>query len=103
MGYWFTDPIIKGLLPLASASSMRGLSSSFATPKIFMGANVLPEGPAIGVTAVDVFADRCPRKRAFLVTDTIAEKSAAKVATGSTGRGLYNKNLEQGPARGPLG
>ncbi len=101
MGYWFTDPIIKGLLPLASASSMRGLSSSFATPKIFMGANVLPEGPAIGVTAVDVFADRCPRKRAFFVTDTIAEKSATKVAKALQAGGfttkIWNKALPEAP------
>ena len=101
MEYWFTDPILKSLLPLASASSMRGLSSSFATPKIFMGANVLPEGPTLGVTAVNVFADRCPRKRAFLVTDTIAEKSATKVeralqAGGFTTK-IWNKALPEAP------
>lgn len=101
MEYWFTDPILKGLLPLASASSMRGLSSAFSTPKIFMGANVLPEGPALGVTAVDVFADRCPKKRAFLVTDTIAEKSAVKVERALQAKGfttkIWNKALPEAP------
>lgn len=101
MEYWFTDPILKSLLPLASASSIRGLSSSFATPKIFMGPNVLPEGPALGVTAVNVFADKCSRKRAFLVTDAIAEKSAVKVAAALQAGGfttkIWNKALPEAP------
>jgi len=101
MAYWFTDPFVKSLLPLAGASSMRGLSSSFGTPKIFMGPNVLPEGMAIGVTALDVFAGSCPRKRAFLVTDAFGEKSAAKVAQALQVKGftttIWNKALPEAP------
>jgi alcohol dehydrogenase class IV len=101
MDYWFTNPLIKGLLPLASSSSIRGLSSTFSTPKMFMGANVLPEGPGLGASAVDIMAARCPRKRAFLVTDGFGEKSAAKVVRVLEARGfttqVWNKALPEAP------
>ena len=45
MSYWFTDPRLKTLVPLASASAIRGLSTSFSVPKIFMGFNALNEVP----------------------------------------------------------
>lgn len=59
MSYWFTDPRVKSLLPLASSTSMRGLSATFTTPTIFMGANIFPEGPAIGNTPINAFGVRC--------------------------------------------
>jgi alcohol dehydrogenase class IV len=101
MSYWFTDPLIKSLLPLAASTSIRGLSSAFATPKIFMGPNVFPEGIALGATAMDAFVAKCPRKRAFLVTDTFGEKFALKVvkaleAGGFTTR-IWNKALPEAP------
>jgi alcohol dehydrogenase class IV len=101
MGYWFTDPLVKALMPLAGASSMRGLSSAFGTPRIFMGANALPEGPAIGVTAMDIFALRCPRKKAFLVTDAFGGKASEKVSRALQTRGftttIWNKALPEAP------
>jgi len=101
MAYWFTDPIIKNLLPLAAATSIRGLSSTFATPKIFMGPNVFPEGIALAPTAVDAFNAKCPRKKAFLVTDAFGEKFTPKVtraleAGGFTTR-TWNKALPEAP------
>lgn len=44
MTYWFTSPQLKSRMPLANIIAGRGLSTSFITPKIFMGTNVLPEG-----------------------------------------------------------
>lgn len=101
MNYWFTDPMLKALLPLAASSSIKGLSSSFATPKLFMGPNALPEGPVMGATVLDAFESKCPKKRAFLVTDTAAEKAAAKVARVLESRGfttqIWNKALPEAP------
>jgi hypothetical protein len=37
--------MVKNLMSMASSSAMRGLSSGFTSPKIFIGANVLPEAP----------------------------------------------------------
>jgi alcohol dehydrogenase class IV len=101
MNYWFTDPMLKGLLPLAASSSIRGLSSSFATPKIFIGPNALPEGPALGATALDAFDGKCTKKRAFLVTDNFGEKFTPKVARILESRGYttttWNKALPEAP------
>jgi alcohol dehydrogenase class IV len=101
MPYWFTDPMIKSLLPLAASTSIRGLSSAFATPKIFMGPNVFPEGVALGATAIDAFNAKCPHKRAFLVTDTFGEKSTSKVVRALEARGYttqtWNKALPEAP------
>ena len=63
MGYWFEDPTLKALAPLALSSSIRGLTTIFNTPKIYAGFNVLPEGPVIGPTTMDMLDSRCPQKR----------------------------------------
>jgi alcohol dehydrogenase class IV len=80
MRYWFENPFLKNLLPLALATAPRGLATPFMVPKIFFGANVLPEGPVIGPSVVDIFAMVCNSKRAFIVTDAFAERYAEKVS-----------------------
>jgi len=79
MGYWFEDPGIKGLLPLATAEGIRGLSGNFNTPMILMGPNVFPTGSTLGSTAATRLANRCPKKRVFILTDEFAKKFADKV------------------------
>ena len=68
MAYWFEDPTLKALAPLALSSSIRGLSTIFKTPAIYAGFNVIPEGPVIGPTTMDTLANRCKKKRAFVVS-----------------------------------
>jgi alcohol dehydrogenase class IV len=79
MDYWFTDPMIKSLLPLMSASAIGGLAGSFSTPKLVFGPNVFPEGPGLGANVVDQMATHCEKKRAFIYTDEFAERFAKKV------------------------
>lgn len=80
MTYWFTDPVLRALVPLASASAIRGLSTPFAVPRIFMGANALSEAPGLGAGVFDVIAASCERKRAFVVTDQHATRYATRVS-----------------------
>jgi len=79
MAYWFEDPALKALLPLATASGVRGLMSAFSTPSIFMGANVLPEGPGLLPGPGDVLAKNCPQKKCFVVTDEFGNKFMPKI------------------------
>ena len=79
MAYWFEDPALKALLPLATAAGIRGLMSSFSTPQMFMGANVLPEGPGLLPGPGDVMAKNCPNKRCFVVTDEFGSKFMPKI------------------------
>lgn len=79
MSYWFTDPALKGLLPLALSSSIQGLQTVFNTPQIIMGSNVFPEGPVIGPSTVDFLTARSLSKRTFVVTDEFAERFAKRV------------------------
>jgi len=81
MGYWFEDPTLKALAPLALSSSIRGLTTIFNTPKIYAGFNVLPEGPVIGPTTMDALASHCPQKRAFIVSDEFNEPNAKKAGS----------------------
>jgi alcohol dehydrogenase class IV len=78
MGYWFEDPTLKALAPLALSSSIRGLTTIFNTPKIYAGFNVLPEGPVIGPTTMDSLGSRCQKKKAFVVTDEFNQRNAKK-------------------------
>jgi hypothetical protein len=78
MGYWFDDPTLKALAPLALSSSIRGLTTIFNTPKIYAGFNVIPEGPVIGPTTMDALENRCKKKLAFVVTDEFNERYAKK-------------------------
>jgi len=78
MGYWFENPTLKALAPLALSTSIKGLTTIFNTPKMFIGSNVFPEGPVVGPTTMDTLALRCPRKKAFIVTDEFSKRFAAK-------------------------
>jgi len=101
MGYWFEDPTLKALAPLALSSSIRGLTTIFNTPKIYAGFNVLPEGPVIGPTTLDAFGNRCKQKRAFVVSDEFNQPNAQKAArfleSGGFATELWAKVLPEAP------
>lgn len=78
MAYWFENPTLRALAPLALSASIKGLTTIFNTPKLFVGANVFPEGPVIGPSAMDSIGPRCPRKRGFLVTDEFSRRFASR-------------------------
>jgi len=101
MGYWFDDPTLKALAPLALSSSIRGLTTVFNTPKTYAGFNVIPEGPVIGPTPMDVLEVKCQKKRAFIVTDEFNKRYAKKVVVflGSGGftTEVWAKTLPEAP------
>ncbi len=101
MGYWFEDPTLKALAPLALSSSIRGLTTIFNTPKIYAGFNVLPEGPVIGPTTIDALGTRCTQKRAFVVSDEFNEPKAKKAArfleSGGFATEVWAKVLPEAP------
>jgi len=101
MEYWFTNPMLKALLPLAGSTSIKGLSSSFTAPTIIFGPNIFPEGVSLGGSPVVTIGARCPSKRAFFVTDEHAEKYAVRVAKIFEVNGFYteiwNKALPEAP------
>ncbi len=78
MTYWFQNPAIKALLPLATANAVKGQMTTFNTPSFVMGFNVFPEGKSLGPSTADVIAARCPKKRAFILADEFSNKLAAK-------------------------
>jgi alcohol dehydrogenase class IV len=78
MAYWFDNPTLKALAPLALSTSIKGLTTIFNTPIMFIGSNVLPEGPVIGPSTMDSIGPRCPKKRAFIVTDEFSNRFAGK-------------------------
>ena len=80
MSYWFDDPTLKALAPLALSTSIKGLSTLFFTPRIYAGYNVIPQGPVIGSTTIDPLANRCKKKRAFIIADEFNERNAKKVS-----------------------
>ena len=80
MTYWFQDEAIKGLLPLATASAIGGLTTTFNTPQMFIGSNVFPDGPGLLPSPVEMIASNCQKKRAFIVTDEFSIRFAPKVA-----------------------
>jgi alcohol dehydrogenase class IV len=80
MGYWFQDPGLKALLPLALANSIKGMTTLFKTPALIMGFNVFPEGMVIGPSVVDFIGAHSPKKRAFVVADEFSERFAATTA-----------------------
>jgi alcohol dehydrogenase class IV len=101
MGYWFEDPTLKALAPLALSSSIRGLTTIFNTPKIYAGFNVLPQGPVIGPTTLDALGTRCTQKRAFVVSDEFNEPNAKKAArfleSGGFATEVWAKVLPEAP------
>ena len=80
MAYWFENPTLKALAPLALSTSIKGLTTIFNVPKMFIGSNVFPEGPVVGPSTMDTLANRCAKQRAFIVTDEFGNKFAAKAA-----------------------
>ena len=80
MPYWFENPTLKALAPLALSTSIKGLTTIFNTPKMFIGSNVFPEGPVVGPSTMDSIALRCPKKKAFIVTDEFSKRFANKAA-----------------------
>jgi alcohol dehydrogenase class IV len=78
MPYWFENPVLKALAPLALSSSVKGLNTIFNTPKMFIGSNVFPEGLVVGPTTMDTIGPRCPKKKAFIVTDEFSKRFASK-------------------------
>lgn len=100
--YWFTDPALKNLLPLAGASAFKGLSSTFRIPMLIMGANVLPEGPTLGGNFIDIIGPRCPRRRAFIVTDEYTASYAARVARAMEAKGFATETWDKAKPEPPL-
>lgn len=80
MTYWFTEPALKMLVPLACATAIRGLSTPFSVPKIFMGSNAFSEAHGLGADVVDAFGAMCAKKQAFIVTDEHAGRYSTRVS-----------------------
>ena len=101
MSYWFEDPTLKALAPLALSSSIKGLSTLFFTPRIYAGYNVIPQGPVIGSTTIDPLANRCVKKQAFIVTDEFNERNAKKAGefleSGGFTTEIWAKTLPEAP------
>ena len=101
MEYWFTNPMLKALLPLASSTSIKGLSTSFMTTTLFIGPNIFPPGISLGPNPVNQIGAKCPKKRAFIVTDESAEKYADRVArsfeNGGFATQIWNGALPEAP------
>lgn len=101
MPYWFENPTLKAIVPLALSTAMKGLNTIIRVPVIYAGFNVLPEGPVIGPSTIGAIAPRCPRKRAFLVTDEFNQRNAGKAAQFLQANGfsteLWPKTLPEVP------
>jgi hypothetical protein len=80
MTYWFTEPTLKALVPLACASAIRGLSTTFSVPRMFMGANALSEAAGLGGGVFDALGALCTRKKAFIVSDKNAARYAERTS-----------------------
>src|SRR5512143_3019249 len=80
MAYWFENPTLKALAPLALSTSIKGLTTIINIPAMFIGSNVFPEGPVVGPSTMDTLGNRCAKKRAFIVSDEFSNKFAAKAA-----------------------
>lgn len=101
MTYWFQDPGIKSLLPLATSTSIKGLVTFFNSPALVIGANSLAESFMPQPSIIDIFNTRCTTKRSFFVTDEFSERFALKAAKVLEGAGfttfIWNKALPEAP------
>jgi len=79
MTYWFKDPLVASFAPIFQSNAIRGLTSNFIVPKIFLGDNCLTTIPGLAPSVWDGIADKCPKKRAFIVTDEGAARYARKI------------------------
>jgi alcohol dehydrogenase class IV len=102
MSYWFQDPRLKAILPLATASAIRGLTTNFKTPQLIIGSNVFPEGPGIGPSPADMLGNRCPKKRAFIVTDDIGKGFTPKVSRSLKAAGFTIETWSNALPEAPL-
>src|SRR4030042_1112084 len=91
MTYWFQEEGIKGLLPLATASAITGLTTAFKAPQMFLGSNVFPDGPGIVPSPVEIIAARCQKKKAFIVTDEFSSRFVPKVADNFQRNGFHTE------------
>ena len=66
MTYWFNTPGIRDRAPIGSSETMKGLSSTFLIPKMFIGVNAIPER---GGGIIRYIAPLCAIKRAFIIGD----------------------------------
>lgn len=102
MKYWFNNPELTAVLPLATASAVRGLSSSFNTPRIFMGYNALPKGKGIGSSPIDFIGAKCSRKRAFIITDEFVERFSSRVVNAFEAYGFETQVWSNALPEAPL-
>jgi len=100
--YWFTDPVLKSAMPMAGASAFKGLSYTFRTPILIMGANVLPEGRAPRGGVVDMINSRCSKRRAFFVTGEFTSSYAARVAQALETKGFTIETWDKSKPEVPL-
>lgn len=101
MTYWTDDPFIKRILPLGTASFGKGLSTTFKSPNIFVGHNLLPEKPGLVPPPLHVLAGTLTKKRAFVVTDEFANRFAKQVVKSLEAAGVtsevWDKALPEPP------
>ncbi len=101
MSLWFNDPFIKNLIPLGTSTSVRGLSVPFNIPRLIIGPNAFPEGVSLAVTGLDFINQKCPKKRAAIVTDEYSERFAGKVLHAFEAQGyaltVWNGALPEAP------
>ena len=102
MAYWFQDPGIKSLLPLATSTSIKGLVTFFNSPALVIGANSLAEGFMPQPSIIDIFNSRCTTKRSFFVTDEYSERFALKASRVLDGAGLPRTSGTRPSLRHPL-
>ncbi|MBL7166478.1 MAG: iron-containing alcohol dehydrogenase [Dehalococcoidales bacterium] len=102
MTYWFTEPALKSLVPLAGASAVRGLSTPFTVPRLFMGANALSEAAGLGAGVFDMIAASCQQKRAFIVTDKHAVRYANRVSEVVKKSGFTTETWDKAEPEAPL-
>ncbi len=102
MTYWFTEPTLKALIPLACATAIKGLSSTFSVPKMFMGANALGEAAGVGAGVFDTLGMMCSKKQAFIVTDENAARYAARASAVLQRSGFTTQTWDKAQPEAPM-
>lgn len=102
MPYWFEDPFLKNMSPLMKATSVKGIMGTFGTPRVIMGDNVLSTAIAMAPGVWDMLAQRCARKRAFIVTDEGATRFAARIAGPLQSRQFTVETWDKAQPEAPL-
>ncbi len=100
--FWFTDPFLKPLLPLAGACFVKGLGSNFMANKVFMGPNIFPVGPQIFPGAPPQIALKCPKKKAVIVTDDFSKRFIPQVQRSFQDEGFEMEVWDQAQPEAPL-